>query len=96
MTQKGYGPWFNSSINVSDSAKDLIAKLLNSDVTARPTAQEALVHPWLAGKDVGHGALGESVLSAMKQFVTSNRFKQAVCKLMANDMSPEMIKAFQV
>lgn len=31
-TKPGFGPWFPSSIEVSDSAKDLISKLLRKDV----------------------------------------------------------------
>lgn len=33
--------------NVSDKAKDLITKLLTYDVDQRPTAEQALQHPWI-------------------------------------------------
>uniref|UniRef100_A0A061RYI3 Calcium/calmodulin-dependent protein kinase I n=1 Tax=Tetraselmis sp. GSL018 TaxID=582737 RepID=A0A061RYI3_9CHLO len=35
---------------ISSEAKDLTFSLLSVDVSKRPTAQEALGHPWLAGK----------------------------------------------
>jgi calcium-dependent protein kinase len=33
--------------NVSDKAKDLITKLLTYDIDARPSAEQALQHPWI-------------------------------------------------
>jgi len=33
--------------NISDKAKDFITKLLTYDPEKRPTAQEALSHPWI-------------------------------------------------
>jgi calcium-dependent protein kinase len=34
---------------ISEEAKDFCRMLLNRDLTARPTAKEALKHPWLNG-----------------------------------------------
>ena len=36
--------------DVSDSAKDLIEKLMTKDVNRRLTAVEALAHPWIKSK----------------------------------------------
>lgn len=36
-----------AEVEVSDAAKDFIARCLSVDPTARPTADEALRHPWL-------------------------------------------------
>jgi calcium-dependent protein kinase len=33
--------------NISDKAKDLITQLLTYDVDKRPSAEEALKHPWI-------------------------------------------------
>ena len=33
--------------NISDKAKDLITKLLTYDVEQRPSAEDALKHPWI-------------------------------------------------
>ena len=46
ITKAGYGPHFPASIPCSDSAKDLIAKLLQMDPAKRWSAEEALQHPW--------------------------------------------------
>ena len=94
VSRPGYGPWFNSDIDISSSAKDLIAKLLTSDVTVRLTAHEALQHPWLAGRDVNGAALHSSVLTALAGFVSTNKFKNAVCALMAHELTLDSTRAF--
>jgi serine/threonine protein kinase len=33
--------------SISDRAKDFITKLLTYDIDARPSAEEALQHPWI-------------------------------------------------
>lgn len=40
-------PWYG---DLSDEAKDFLARLLNPDPSARLTAKEALAHSWLKGK----------------------------------------------
>ena len=42
VTKAGYGAHFPAAIPASDSAKDLIAKLLTKDTAKRLTAAEAL------------------------------------------------------
>ena len=37
-------PWWNG---ISAEAKDFVRMLLDRDVSKRPTAKEALKHPWL-------------------------------------------------
>lgn len=88
-TAPGYGPWFKNDIRVSDAAKDLITKLLKTDVAARPTATEALEHPWLAGA-APQWPIDDQVMVALKDFNQASKFKQAVCWLMANDMAQEL------
>lgn len=45
--QPGYGAWFPEDIKVSNDYKDLIARLLRTNVASRMTAEEALAHPWI-------------------------------------------------
>ncbi|KAA0164266.1 hypothetical protein FNF31_02500 [Cafeteria roenbergensis] len=48
---------------VQDDAKDLIEKLLSVDPTARPTAAEALEHPWIRRATVGDLAATRSMFN---------------------------------
>eukprot|EP01084_Bolivina_argentea_P294783 507334_1 len=49
--KKGFGPFFPHSIPISDVAKDLMARLMDKNVSTRLTAKEALQHPWIC-KDI--------------------------------------------
>jgi serine/threonine protein kinase len=46
-TKAGRGAFFPETIPASDSAKDFVAKLLESSVSDRLSAKEALSHPWI-------------------------------------------------
>jgi serine/threonine protein kinase len=43
--------------NLSASAKDLLAHLLNINPSKRYSAEQALVHPWVTGKEAPKGNL---------------------------------------
>ncbi len=45
------------AMNVSNSAKDLLQKLLDIDPKTRITSQQALMHPWVQGKSASKGFL---------------------------------------
>lgn len=84
----GYGAFFPKDIPVSDCARDLISKCLNSNATQRVTAKEALDHAWF--KD---GASAEplviTVLSNLKHFTADTQFKREVLSVMTDMMTPE-------
>ena len=59
--------------NVSENAKDFVANLLRVDPSRRMTAEEALVHPWLAS--TSHETtveLDKNILDGLKAFSRSN------------------------
>ncbi|KAK1356593.1 hypothetical protein POM88_049849 [Heracleum sosnowskyi] len=59
---------------VSDSAKDLVRKMLNPDPKKRLTAQEVLDHPWIQNdKKAPNVSLGETVKARLKQFSITKR-----------------------
>jgi len=90
-TKAGYGAWFPNSIRISESAKDLIAKLLRKDVAERWTADEALEHPWLKGDTAERAPLDNGVFSALKNFNASCKFKQVVLGHMAHQMTEDQL-----
>ena len=52
---------------VSRTARDLISRLLAADPADRPDADEALRHPWLAGRGERTGAAGAGVGTAARR-----------------------------
>jgi serine/threonine protein kinase len=60
--EMGFGPWFPDHIPVSKEARDLMIKLMHSDVHTRLTAWEALSHPWFT-KFRGGATKKESISS---------------------------------
>lgn len=59
---------FNRSCwtGISDDAKDFVGSLLNRDPAARPTAKQALQHPWLKG-EVGERSQGQPLQRSVVQ-----------------------------
>jgi len=67
--------------NISDSAKDLIRKLLVVDPEKRYTANKALQHPWL--KQASDKALGNDQLLNIKRFQYIRRLRRGVRCILA-------------
>ncbi|XP_029117720.1 calcium-dependent protein kinase 5 isoform X3 [Elaeis guineensis] len=62
---------------ISDSAKDLIRKMLCSSPSERLTAHEVLCHPWICENGVAPDrVLDPAVLSRLKQFSAMNKLKK--------------------
>ncbi|XP_078442362.1 calcium-dependent protein kinase 26-like [Wolffia australiana] len=77
---------------ISDSAKDLIKKMLNSHPADRPTAHEVLCHPWICDYGVAPDqALDPAVLSRLKHFSAMNKLKKLALRVIAESLSEEEI-----
>jgi len=87
VTKDGYGPHFPKAIPATDSAKDLISKLLVLDIAKRLSAEEALEHPWLTGETASDKPLLPRVLENLKNFDSSLKFKSAVLTMMADSLT---------
>ena len=87
VTKAGYGPHFPSAIPCSDSAKDLISKLLQMDPAKRWTAAEALEHPWMTGENASKLPVLSNVLHNLRAFQANYKFKQAVLTMMSSSLS---------
>ncbi len=88
--------------HVSDSAKDLIKKLLTFKAEDRPSASICLEHPWIKdhNKRKINPTLGKKCLSNMKKFHAGRKLQQAaltyiVNYLMTKEEKNEMIEMFQ-
>jgi calcium-dependent protein kinase len=73
--------------DVSDSAKDLIAKLLVKSLDKRLSANAALEHPWLTNKDKTNKAvISEAALRNLKTFRAKNKLKKAALTVIAGEV----------
>ncbi|CAN4118012.1 unnamed protein product [Withania somnifera] len=77
---------------ISDSAKDLVKKMLTRDPRARLTAHQVLCHPWIVDDHVAPDRpLGSAVLSRLKQFCDMNKLKKMALRVIAERLSEEEI-----
>ncbi|CAL0317475.1 unnamed protein product [Lupinus luteus] len=82
--------------NISNSAKDLVRKMLTQDPKKRITSTRVLEHPWI--REDGNAPdkpIDSAVLSRMKQFRTMNKLKKLALKVIAENLSEEEIKGLK-
>ncbi|KAI9115605.1 hypothetical protein K1719_013274 [Acacia pycnantha] len=82
--------------NISDSAKDLVRKMLTQDPKKRITSAQVLEHPWI--REDGNASdkpIDSAVLSRMKQFRVMNKLKKLALKVIAENLSEEEIKGLR-
>ncbi|GLJ39874.1 hypothetical protein SUGI_0815450 [Cryptomeria japonica] len=78
--------------SISESAKDLIRKMLTKDPSQRIHAHEVLCHPWICKDGVAPDkALDPAVLSRLKQFSAMNKLKKMALMVIAQSLSEEEI-----
>ncbi|GAB2291658.1 Calcium-dependent protein kinase 5 [Dionaea muscipula] len=77
---------------ISNSAKDLIRRMLCSRPSERLTAHQVLCHPWICENGVAPDrALDPAVLSRLKQFSAMNKLKKMALRVIAESLSEEEI-----
>ncbi|CAI9091424.1 OLC1v1026457C1 [Oldenlandia corymbosa var. corymbosa] len=78
--------------SISESAKDLVKKMLVRDPKRRLTAHEVLRHPWVQIDGLAPDKpLDSAVLSRMKQFSAMNKLKKMALRVIADSLSEEEI-----
>nr|GEW97635.1 calcium-dependent protein kinase 20-like [Tanacetum cinerariifolium] len=78
--------------SISESAKDLVRKMLVRDPKRRLTAPEVLQHPWVQDNGVAPDKpLDSAVLSRLKQFSAMNKIKKIAIRVIAETLSEEEI-----
>ncbi|KAK9904983.1 hypothetical protein WJX75_007021 [Coccomyxa subellipsoidea] len=85
-------PNFNNSAfkDVSEDAKSFISMLLNKDHRLRPSAKDALNHPWLAGGNSADRAKGaplqQTVVQRIQRFNQGSALKRTIFELIAQEL----------
>ncbi|ESW17749.1 hypothetical protein PHAVU_007G265100 [Phaseolus vulgaris] len=78
--------------SISESAKDLVRRMLVRDPKKRLTAHEVLCHPWVqVGGVAPDKPLDSAVLSRLKQFSAMNKLKKIAIRVIAESLSEEEI-----
>ncbi|KAK9147353.1 hypothetical protein Scep_006110 [Stephania cephalantha] len=78
--------------SISNSAKDLVKKMLRNDPKERLSSLEVLNHPWMREDgDASDKPIDIAVLSRMKQFRAMNKLKKVALKVIAENLSEEEI-----
>ncbi|KAJ7566954.1 hypothetical protein O6H91_02G125300 [Diphasiastrum complanatum] len=77
---------------ISESAKDLIRKMLCPNPSKRYTAHQVLCHPWIQEDGVAPDKpIDSAVLSRLKQFSAMNKIKKIALRVIAEQLSEEEI-----
>ncbi|KAL6508434.1 Calcium-dependent protein kinase 25 [Orobanche hederae] len=77
---------------ISDSAKDLVKKMLVRDPKKRLTAHQVLCHPWVQVDGVAPDKpLDSAVLSRLMQFSAMDKLKKMALRVIAESLSEEEI-----
>ncbi|KAI6696555.1 hypothetical protein NL676_016674 [Syzygium grande] len=78
--------------NISESAKDLVRRMLVRNPKKRITAHQVLCHPWVQVDGVAPDKpLDSAVLTRLKQFSAMNKFKKMALRIIAESLSEEEI-----
>ncbi|GAB2269920.1 Calcium-dependent protein kinase 10 [Dionaea muscipula] len=78
---------------ISDSAKNLVRKMLDPNPKKRLTAQQVLEHPWIQNaKKASNVPLGDIVRMRLKQFATMNKFKKKAMRVIAEHLSVDEVE----
>ncbi|XP_021906163.1 calcium-dependent protein kinase 33 [Carica papaya] len=81
---------------ISNSAKDLVRRMLTQDPKQRITSAQVLEHPWIReGGDASDKPIDSAVLSRMKQFRAMNKLKKLALKVIAENLSTEEIQGLK-
>ncbi|CAA3017090.1 calcium-dependent protein kinase 1-like isoform X2 [Olea europaea var. sylvestris] len=77
---------------ISESARDLVKKILVRDPRKRLTAHEILCHPWVQVDGVApYKPLDSAVLSRLKQFSALDKLKKIALRVIAESLPQEEI-----
>jgi len=78
----GKGAWFNSEIPVSKEAQNFIADTLQTNPRDRPTAEQALCHPWFQSEKAHKHIIHDSLIHIRKRYHLNKvqKFLKRLCR----------------
>ncbi|GFP89335.1 calcium-dependent protein kinase 20 [Phtheirospermum japonicum] len=78
--------------SISESAKDLVRKMLVRDPKTRSTAHQVLCYPWVqVDGEAPDRPLDSAVITRLKQFFAMNKLKKIAIRVTAKSLSEEEI-----
>merc|ERR1712048_557813 len=89
-------------IQVSQDYKDLVVRLLRTNVASRMTAEEALAHPWVTGTCENMGYNPIPTIRSLRHFRRTCGLQGEIlkvlsdCKFLNSDQEVEVERAFEV
>jgi len=87
---------------ISPGARDLVMKMLDRDPSRRPSASDALMHPWLQESESAGAAadapFSDSIVQRLQRFGTYGRLKQVALRTMVTNLAldGELMSGLQV
>ena len=78
--------------HTSSELRHFLSLLLSRNPDSRPSALEALSHPWLHSQSLQELHLDDSVLSSLRRFRGSSRLKTAALTIIAKRMTVQNVK----
>ena len=83
-------PFTPSRVGVSDDAKAFVRSLLDRDPARRPSALEALRHPWLVGGNSTERQAGRqlslAVVQRVQRYASASAFRRSVLEMIAAEL----------
>jgi calcium-dependent protein kinase len=80
---------FPKDVELSESFKDFVRKILVKNPQYRMSLEDAINHPWIQGNTATNERINKDVVHYLLQFQYQSRLKKAITRLLAASMSKE-------
>ena len=94
IVKDGLGAWFPSNTKISLNLKDLISKMLETDLSKRLTIAECLSHNYFR-EIFDDTKLPPTIMNALTSFSGQCKFKVLISRLFAHQIDPDQFKALK-
>jgi len=80
---------FPTGVKLSQSFVDFVKRMLKKSPKQRITIDEALIHPWVTGKEATSEPISGDVIKVLRQFAQQSKLKKAITRTLATHMGKE-------